>query len=175
LPSFRFSIKSPNLCTGDLDAADHQTGRSNFCLHVVPLHFDPGFALAVSPPPDRRGVVDVQTAASTIFMTEPKYVYLNRAPLRADRNNVILVGGSNVVAGFALADLNRLIHVDAIHNLGLGGANVTELRQVVDLVYEVQNNEVRRRDTFVIGLWYGLFGENRLDWFTADRVAGDTE
>jgi hypothetical protein len=134
-----------------------------------------GFALAVSPPPDRRGVVDVQTAASTIFMTEPKYIYLNRAPLSADRNNVILVGGSNVVAGFALADLNRLIHVDAIHNLGLGGANVTELRQVMDLVYEVQNHDVRRQDTFVIGLWYGLFGENRLHWFTADRVAGDTD
>src|SRR5262249_55014842 len=90
-----------------------------------------GFALAVDPPPDRRGVVDIQSAPSTIFMTEPKYVYLNRAPLGVERNSVMLVGGSNVVTGFVLADLDRMIHVDAIHNLGLGGANVTELKQVV--------------------------------------------
>lgn len=134
-----------------------------------------GVALAVDPPPDRRGVVDVRSAGSTIFMTELKYVYLNRAPLGVERNNVILVGGSNVVTGFALADLNRMIHVDAIHNLGLGGANVTELKQVVDLVYEAQNDDIRRQDTFVIGLWYGLFSQDHAHWFTPDRIPGDTD
>ena len=135
-----------------------------------------GFALALMPRPDRQGVVDTQTAAATIFMTEPKYLYLDRAPLGVDRTNIILVGGSNVGVGFPLADLDPLLRSDAaIHNLGLGGANVTELQQVIDLVYEAQSEKVRRRDIFVIGIWYGLFGVNRLRWYTTDRVAGDTD
>jgi hypothetical protein len=145
---------------------------SSLILYVLIL----GVALAIVPRPDPRGAVDTQTVASTIFMTEPKYVYLNRAPLDVDRTNIVLVGGSNVGTGFVLGDLNHLIRPDvAIHNLGLGGANVTELGQVVDLVHEVQNESVRHQDVFVIGIWYGLFGENRLRWYTPDRVPGDTD
>jgi hypothetical protein len=94
-----------------------------------------GAALAIAPQPNGRGVVDTQTAASTIFVTEPKYLYFNRAPLGIDRTNVILVGGSNVGVGIPTAALDRQIRSDAaVHNLGLGGANVTEIAQVTDLV-----------------------------------------
>jgi hypothetical protein len=135
-----------------------------------------GAALAIAPLPDHRGVVNTQAAASTIFMTEPKYLYFTRAPLAVNRTNVVLVGGSNIGVGFPLAALEGQIRSDtAIHNLGLGGANVTEIAQVTDLVYDAQSEPVRRRDIFVIGIWYGLFGVDRLHWYTADRVPGDTD
>jgi hypothetical protein len=135
-----------------------------------------GAALAIVPLPDHRQVVNTRAAASTIFMTEPKYLYFNRAPLAVDRTNIILVGGSNIGIGFLLTALDRQIQPDAaIHNLGLGGANVTEMAQVTDLVYDAQSEPVRRRDIFVVGIWYGLFGEDRLHWYTADRVPGDTD
>jgi hypothetical protein len=47
--------------------------------------------------------------------------------------------------------------------------------QVVDLVREAQSESIRRQDVFVIGIWYGLFGENRLRWYTEDRIRGDTD
>jgi hypothetical protein len=135
-----------------------------------------GAALTITPLPDHRGVVNTRAASSTIFMTEPKYLYFNRVPLAIDRTNILLVGGSNIGIGFLLTALDRQIQSDAaIHNLGLGGANVTEVAQVTDLVYDAQSEPVRRRDIFVVGIWYGLFGENRLHWYTADRVPGDTD
>jgi hypothetical protein len=141
-------------------------------LYLVVL----GAALAIAPPPDRREVVNTQAAASTIFTTEPKYLYFNRTPLAVNRTNIVLVGGSNIGTGFPLSALDRQIQSDAaIHNLGLGGANVTEMAQVTDLVYDAQSEPVRSRDIFVVGIWYGLFGEDRLHWHTADRVPGDTD
>jgi hypothetical protein len=109
-------------------------------------------------------------------MTESKYLYFNRASLAVNRTNILLVGGSNIGAGFLLTALDGQIQsAAAIHNLGLGGANVTEMGQVTDLVFAAQSEPVRRRDIFVVGIWYGLFGENRLHWYTPDRVPGDTD
>jgi hypothetical protein len=42
-------------------------------------------------------------------------------------------------------------------------------------VYGAQSESVRRRDILVLGIWYGLFGDNRLHWYTGDRIPGDTD
>jgi hypothetical protein len=132
--------------------------------------------LVLAPSLDVNAVIDSSTAGETIFVTEPKYIYLNRGPLTIDRRNVVLLGGSNVNTGFVVSELNRILGRGiAVHNLGLGGANMTEVKQVFDLVREVQNDRIRRRDTFVIGIWYGLFGQDRRRWYTPDRVPGDTD
>jgi hypothetical protein len=52
---------------------------------------------------------------------------------------------------------------------------MTEVRQMVDLVLEVQSPAARRHDVFVIGIWYGLFADDRARWYTADRHPGDTD
>jgi hypothetical protein len=62
-----------------------------------------------------------------------------------------------------------------VHNLSIGGSNATQVRQVIDLVREVQSPEARRHNTVVIGLWYGLFADDRVRWHTPDRHAGDTD
>jgi hypothetical protein len=135
-----------------------------------------GVMLTLVPP--SRQLRGLNTAASrdTIFMTEPKYIYLNRAPLHEESDKVVIVGASNVIAGFVPSELVTLISPSAVvHNLGLSGANMTEVRQVIDLVQQVQTSAARRRETFVLGIWYGLFGEDRLRWYTPDRIPGDTD
>jgi|HubBroStandDraft_6_1064221.scaffolds.fasta_scaffold21099_4 hypothetical protein len=135
-----------------------------------------GIVLALAQPsPQLRGL-NTAAARDTIFMTEPKYIYLNRAALRNESRKVVVVGASNVIAGFVPSELVALIPAGAtVHNLGLGGANLTEVRQVIDLVQQVQSSTGRRRETFVLGIWYGMFGEDRLRWYTPDRTPGDTD
>src|SRR5712691_6368670 len=100
-----------------------------------------GITLALAPrSPQLRGL-NTAAARDTIFMTEPKYIYLNRTPLRNESAKVVVVGASNVIAGFVPSELVALISASAtVHNLGLGGANMTEARQVVDLVQQVQSS-----------------------------------
>src|SRR5712691_6420138 len=122
-----------------------------------------GIMLALAPrAPQLRGL-NTAAARDTIFMTEPKYIYLNRAPLRNESDKIVVVGGSNAIAGFVPSELVGLVPASAaVHNLGLGGANMTEVRQVIDLVQQVQTSAARRRETFVLGIWYGMFGPDRL-------------
>jgi hypothetical protein len=132
--------------------------------------------LALAPRPPERQWLNTARAEDTIFMTEPKYIYLNRSALRDPVDKVIVVGASNSVRGFTRAELGSLVpRKAAVHNLALGGANMTEVRQVIDLVEKVQTPEAQRRTVFVVGVWYGMFGEDRLHWFTPDRSAGDTD
>jgi hypothetical protein len=109
-------------------------------------------------------------------MTEPKYIYLHRTPLRNDSQKVIILGASNADLGFKLTELRPLLPATVVVNkLAIGGANMTEIRQVIDLVQQVQSPQARRREIFVLGIWYGDFGRDRLRWYTPDRSPGDTD
>jgi hypothetical protein len=114
---------------------------------------------------------------NSIFMTEPQYIYLNRTPLRSSSAKVVLLGASNLELGFDLAELRSLLPANAIvHKLALPGANMTEEREVIGLVQEVQSKEARRHEIIVLGIWYGMFGEDRLLWYAPERSPpGDTE
>ena len=80
-----------------------------------------------------------------------------------------------MLAGFRPARLQQLVPQATVHNLAIGGANMTEVRQMVDLVLEVQSPAAQRRNLFVIGAWYGLFADDRARWYTPDRHPGDTD
>jgi hypothetical protein len=96
--------------------------------------------------------------------------------LRDSSDKIVLLGASNVEAGFNLTELRTLLPGTAtIHKLAIGGANMTEVNEMIDLVQEVQSEEARRRETLVLGIWYGMFGEDRLRWYTPDRLPGDTD
>lgn len=114
---------------------------------------------------------------NSIFMTEPEYIYLNRTPLRDSSDKIVVLGSSNVELGFNLTELRTLLPATAIiHKLALPGANMSEEREVIDLVQEVQSKEARQHEILVLGIWYGMFGEDRVRWYTPDRVPpGDTE
>jgi hypothetical protein len=114
-------------------------------------------------------------APSSLFLTEPKYVFLARSQLNNNADKVILVGASNTLAGFRQPQVQALLPGLEVHNLAVGGSNITQIGQVVDLVREVQAPEARRHNTYVFGLWYGLFASDKARWYTPDRQAGDTD
>ncbi|WP_428826565.1 hypothetical protein ACLIKD_20985 [Azonexus sp. IMCC34842] len=139
-----------------------------------------GLALAIaSAVPAMRqpgtGGLDTASAANSPFMTEPKYAFLSRSRLDNADDKVILLGASNMLAGFRPARLQGLVPAATIHNLAIGGANITEVSQMVDLVLEAQGSAARRHNVFVIGVWYGLFADDRARWYTPDRHPGDTD
>ncbi|WP_367849537.1 hypothetical protein [Rhodoferax sp. WC2427] len=115
------------------------------------------------------------SAGSSLFLTEPKYVFMARSQLNSLDDKAILVGASNMLVGFKQAQVQALVPGMQVHNLSVGGSNITQINQIVDLVREVQTPDVRRHNTWVIGLWYGVFAEDRARWFTPDRHGGDTD
>ena len=135
--------------------------------------------LAVSyllvPPASRGGGLDSSLAASTIFMTDPKYVFLNRAALRPDAPRIVIIGASNTAVGFKQREVQALLPNAEVDNLSVGGSNMTQIAQIVDLVQDLQSSAARHRTTFVIGIWYGTFAQDRFRWDTPDRHAGDTD
>jgi hypothetical protein len=127
------------------------------------------------PPANRGGGLDSGLAGSTIFMTDPKYVFLNRAALRPDAPRIVFVGASNTAVGFKQREVQALLPNAEVDNLSVGGSNMTQIAQIVDLVQDLQSSAARHRTTFVIGMWYGTFAQDRFRWDTPDRHAGDTD
>ncbi|HEX3522956.1 MAG TPA: hypothetical protein VHT52_12820 [Stellaceae bacterium] len=135
-----------------------------------------GLTLLIAPPPPQERGLDASLAGNTIFMTEPKYIYLDRASLREPSEKIVLLGASNVDVGFNLGELRPLLPASvALNKLAVDGANITEVSQVIDLVQQVQGEEARRHEIFVLGIWYGMFGRDHLRWYTPDRSPGDTD
>jgi hypothetical protein len=130
---------------------------------------------ALMPAMSGRAGLDSSLAADSIFTTEPKYVFLNRGAVRPDANRIVFVGASNTVVGFKQREVQRLVPSSEVDNLSVGGSNMTQVAQIVDLVQELQDPAARRRTTFVIGMWYGMFVPDSFRWGTADRHAGDTD
>lgn len=127
-------------------------------------------------PLDREaGGLDTARSADSIYMTEPKYLFLNRSALRTDEERLILLGASNVVFGFRPSDLQPLLPGTSVNNLGVSGSNITEIRQAFELIRAVQPPAASKRTTYVIGIWYGMFVPDALKWNTPDRHAGDTD
>jgi hypothetical protein len=134
-----------------------------------------GVSLLLVPLHRQAGGLNIAEAANTIYVTEPKYAFLNRSTLRTDADSVILLGASNVVAGFKPRDLQPLLPTEIVHNLAIGGSNLTQISQVYDLVRAEQGPTGAKHSIFVIGIWYGLFVPDSVRWNTPDRHAGDTD
>ncbi len=134
-----------------------------------------GLSYLLVPPLNQEGGLDSSLAASTIFMTDPKYVFLNRAAVRPDTPRIIFVGASNTGVGFKRREVQPLLPNVEVDNLSVGGSNMTQIAQIVDLAQELQSPAARGRTTFVIGMWYGTFVQDRFRWDTPDRHAGDTD
>jgi hypothetical protein len=130
---------------------------------------------AIVPPAKRVGGLDSSLAEQSIFTTDPKYVFLNRAALRPEAPRVVIVGASNSAVGFKQRELQPLLPAEEVDNLSVGGSNMTQVAQIIDLVQELQDPAARRRTTFVIGMWYGMFTQDAFRWATPDRHKGDTD
>ena len=129
----------------------------------------------VSPSPPRTGRMDVWTAPDTLYLTSPKYLFLARDMLNTPERKVLLVGASNTGMGLRQSDVQALVPCAAVSNIAIGSANISEVQQIVDLVHDVQSGAARRANTFVIGIWFGMFVDTTQLWPDDDRQHGDTD
>ncbi|WP_027552881.1 MULTISPECIES: hypothetical protein [Bradyrhizobium] len=134
-----------------------------------------GASFVVFPDPSRAGPRDFQAAEQTLYMTVPKYVFLGRSVLANPDSKVILVGASNTGVGFRQKLVQANLGCAKVSNLAMGGANISEVRQVINLVHEVQSDEERRLNTFVIGVWFGMFVDSDVKYAEGDRHRGETD
>lgn len=134
-----------------------------------------GITLLLRPSERGQGALDSARAGESLYLTEPKYVFFARSQLDTTRDKVLVLGASNTLVGFKQGELQALVPDQEVHNISVSGSNITQLRQVVQLVREVQSPEARRHDTYVLGLWYGTFAADRARWNTPDRHPGDTD
>ena len=129
----------------------------------------------VSPSPAPTGSIDVWTAPDTLYLTSPKYLFLARDVLNTPERKLLIVGASNSGMGFKQPDVQALVPCAAVSNIAIGSANISEVQQIVDLVHDVQGDAARRSDTFVIGIWFGMFVDTAQLWPNDDRQHGDTD
>ena len=129
----------------------------------------------VSPDPPRNGSLDVWTAGDTLYLTSPKYAFLGRDALNVSDRKVIMLGASNTGLGLKQGQVQALVNCAKVSNLAIGSANITEVRQMIDLVHDVQDPAAQQSDTFVIGVWFGMFVDTELLWPGAERQRGDTD
>ncbi|HEY2464403.1 MAG TPA: hypothetical protein VGI32_10095 [Steroidobacteraceae bacterium] len=130
---------------------------------------------ALVPAMDERLGLNSSLAEDSIFTTDPKYVFLNRAAVRPDASRIVFVGASNTAVGFKQREVQQLLPASEVDNLSVGGSNMTQVAQIVELVQDLQDPAARRRTTFVIGMWYGMFVQDGYRWATPDRHKGDTD
>lgn len=134
-----------------------------------------GASFVVFPDPSSAGPRDFQAAEQTLYMTVPKYVFLGRSVLANPDRKIILVGASNTGVGFRQKLVQSNLGCAKVSNLAMGGANISEVRQVVNLVHEVQGDQERRLNTFVIGVWFGMFIDSDVKYAEGDRHRGETD
>jgi hypothetical protein len=132
-------------------------------------------SFVVLPRRSNDGSIDARTAPDTLYMTGPKYVFLGRPVLDNPDRKVILVGASNTMNGFRLNIIQPLVDCAKVSNLGIGGANIHEVKQIINLVHEVQDETTRRLNTFVIGISYGMFVDSKVRYADPDRNGGETD
>ncbi|HEX2870084.1 MAG TPA: hypothetical protein VHP33_02485 [Polyangiaceae bacterium] len=119
--------------------------------------------------------IDTALASRTLYLTEPKYVFLSRDKLAGSEPKLLLLGASNTMAGFKQPEVQAELPQLRVHNLAVGGSNITQVSQIVELVREQQPKAARQQTQYVVGLWYGMFATDAARWSTPDRTAGDTD
>ncbi|HEY9065592.1 MAG TPA: hypothetical protein VIO33_11465 [Burkholderiaceae bacterium] len=132
-------------------------------------------SLLLVPHDDVGDRLNTMNAGTSLYITEPKYVFMARSRLNSSADKAILLGASNMGAGFRQAQVQARVPALEVHNLAVGGSNIGQVAQIVELVREVQSPTARQHDIYVIGLWYGLFADDKARWHTPDRHAGDTD
>jgi hypothetical protein len=121
------------------------------------------------------GQRDFQNAEQTLYMTVPKYVFLGHGVLNSPTEKAILTGASNTAVGFIQKTVQSKLACAKVSNLAVAGSNISEVKQVIDLVHQVQRPADWSSNTFVIGVWYGMFIDSDVKYSDPDRNRGETD
>ena len=127
-------------------------------------------------PKDRAtDILDTSLAPNTVYATATKYLFFNRGTLSPPRPRVLILGSSDADLGMRPEQMQGNIPCAQVSNLAIGNSNATEIRQTVDLVHFVQRPEARLGNTFVFGVWYGVFGDSKDRWPASSRKNAETD
>jgi hypothetical protein len=123
-------------------------------------------ALVFWPLPDdgSAGFFQSSMAEATLFRTEPKYVVYGRKALLQNGPMIIVLGSSNAGWAIHLEPFRERPLQSYVANLSIPGSNVTQIAQVYSLVSEIIPPERRKAVTYLIGIWYGIFGTDASRW-----------
>ena len=122
-----------------------------------------------------EGQRDFQNAEQTLYMTVPKYVFLGHGVLNSPTEKAILIGASNTGVGFIQKTVQSKLACAKVSNLAVGGANISEVKQIIDLVHQVQRPADWSSNTFVIGVSFGMFIDSDVKYSDPDRNRGETD
>jgi len=108
-------------------------------------------------PADGHIPVGQRVAEETIYASDPRVMVYGRGALANADRKVVFVGASDVMESFRPDQTSRALGGMQIHNMALGGSNMTTTDEVVNLILDATPPEGRKHLTIVLGLWYGLF------------------
>jgi hypothetical protein len=108
--------------------------------------------------------LDTAQANQTLFSTTAKYLALGRTQITNQNNKLILTGASNVREGFRPLELEKVFPGLQVHNLAIGASNMTQIGESIDLLLDTVSMDKSQGNQLLIGIWYGLFVENRVRW-----------
>jgi hypothetical protein len=107
-----------------------------------------------------KGPLTPQNADKSIFRVDYRYVIMNLGRvLEPDRKKIIVLGASNARIGFQPKDLAAYFSDYAISNLAVGGANISEVLDLVKIM-ECSPSTGYDKTIFILGIWYASFFED---------------
>jgi hypothetical protein len=131
------------------------------CVAVYGVLMGVSFALF----PLRDGaVIDTNLASQSLFGTEPKYLIFSLDKLRHPEPRILFLGASNAREGFRPDEIKARLGKISVDNLAVGGSEIREITEIVNLAYQEIPAASWRDQTFVLGMWYGMFQPDVLAW-----------
>ncbi len=109
-------------------------------------------------------IIDTEKVGSTAYDSQSSWLVMGRRPLMKDGKRILLSGSSSMVQGIRPAELGRYIKGYEIHNIGVNAANVTQMQQIAELMFEAIPPESHADTVFVIGLAYPEFRSGETVW-----------
>ena len=114
-------------------------------------------------PSDQRTVIDTGKAPK-IYTGTARQIVMDRELLRTASPKIIFIGSSNAREGFRPEQIKERFPGHEVHNLGVGAPNLTQVKKIIELIYEAEPAEAKSRTVFVLGFWYGILVTNQARW-----------
>ena len=124
--------------------------------------------------PDAHLPVEVLTLPRTSFRDEAlRAIFKTRTLATSGRPLLLILGASAAQEGYRPAVLQPLLPGYSVNNLCMGGANVTEMDQVLDLALKSARPAALRGSELVLGLSFPVFVRDARRWTNPDFVGAE--
>ena len=139
--------------------------RRLLCLGIAFLAiYSVGMILSFVISPPRDAIVDTFGEKFNVFGRNAGLVVRGQQAFSQQSRQVFIVGASNVQVGFRPDLIMPQLTGYRVHNLSVGASNITQARQVVDLVLETVPMNSYHDTVFIIGIIYPHFVTDEQRW-----------